>query len=147
MRDSLPPEAAGLFEALPIGDQRHGLDVAMALLARGEDDPDLLAAALLHDAGKAEAGLTIFHRAAVVLLQAGRSQWLDSLGDKSEGDWRRPFWVHQHHGEIGAALAQGAGCSETTVWLIANHHGQAAGVTDVERRRLLEMLQREDNVH
>jgi hypothetical protein len=147
VNNTLPPEAASLFESLSPGDQRHGLDVARALVARGEGDPDLLAAALLHDAGKAGAGLTIFHRVAIVLLQAAKPEWLASLSRQGEGAWRRPFWAHRHHGEIGAALARQAGCSETTIWLIAHHHEHVAEVADASRRQLLDTLQREDNTH
>ena len=145
--EHLPPAAASLFASLPVQDQRHGLDVAMGLAGSGICDTDVLAAALLHDAGKAGAGLTIFHRAAVVLLQVGRPQWLASLVRPAEGDWRHPFWVHRQHGEIGAALARQAGCSETTVWLIASHHHDSREVADTRRRQLLDALQREDNTH
>jgi len=147
VRSVLPGPAVTLFESLPVQDQRHGLDVAQALMAREEDNADLLAAALLHDAGKAGAGLTVFHRTAVVLLQAGRRQWLESLDHKERDSWRRPFWVHQHHGELGAEMARQAGCSEMTVWLVANHHARTDSVSNEERRRLLEALQREDNTH
>ena len=48
----LPAPAAALFYHMPRQDQRHGLDVLYGLQARGEDAPELLAAALLHDIGK-----------------------------------------------------------------------------------------------
>jgi len=144
-RGILPPSAATLFEILPVQDQRHGLDVAQGLSAAGERDPDLLVAALLHDAGKAGAGLTVFHRTAVVLLQVGRREWLKSLDTNANGTWRQPFWAHQQHGELGAEMARQAGCSEKAIWLIANHHAVAGDVSNAERRRLLEVLQQEDN--
>lgn len=145
MRQWLPPAAQDLLESLPRGDQRHGLDVARALLASGHANEHLLAAALLHDAGKAGAGLTIFHRSAVVLLEAGRSHWLEALGEATESDWRRPFWRHLHHAETGAQLALETGCSEVTAWLIANHHRPAGEAPDECRRKLLETLQHEDD--
>ena len=143
----LAPPALNLFESLPTQDQRHGFDVALALLHRGHRDTDLLAAALLHDAGKAGAGLTVFHRTAVVLLQAGRPGWLEDLDEAAQKGWRRSFWVHQRHAEIGAELAREAGCSDLTIWLICNHHRSLSDVSDEGRRALLELLQREDDSH
>ena len=58
-----------LFDAMPVADRRHGLDVAERLLRRGHDDPDLLGAALLHDAAKGHR-MRLWHRVAGVLLEA-----------------------------------------------------------------------------
>ena len=65
----LPPSAQMLFREMPVADRRHGLDVAHRLLASGHDDRDLLAAALLHDAGKGHR-LRLWHRVSGVLLEA-----------------------------------------------------------------------------
>ena len=70
----LPPDGVVLFLRMIKRDQRHSLDVQQALLIAGHDQPDLLAAALLHDAAKtAQPGhrLKLSHRVAVVLRQAG----------------------------------------------------------------------------
>ncbi|MFO1538949.1 MAG: HD domain-containing protein [Chloroflexota bacterium] len=48
----LSPRELALFDSLHVADRRHGIVVRDALLAAGERDPDLLVAALLHDAGK-----------------------------------------------------------------------------------------------
>jgi hypothetical protein len=48
----LPPLAVDLFRAMPNQDRQHALNVFRALQQEGYDDPDLLAAALLHDVGK-----------------------------------------------------------------------------------------------
>src|SRR4030042_1019288 len=52
MAGYLPPEAVTLFRAMPRYDRRHALRMLGALQARGRAEPDLLAAALLHDMGK-----------------------------------------------------------------------------------------------
>jgi len=42
-----------VFDAMPVADRRHGLDVVASLRASGGgDDPELLLAGLLHDCGK-----------------------------------------------------------------------------------------------
>ncbi len=143
----LPPAAVKLFEALPHQDQRHGMDIALALRDAGVAEPAVLAAALLHDAGKIHGALTLFHRTAVVLLQAGHPSLLHALGDEERQDWRRPFWVHLHHAELGAQLAQEAGCEELTVWLIRHHHQPAQEISEPGRRAWLELFQRLDNSH
>ena len=40
----LPPAAVTLFDAMPVADRRHGLDVARRLAVDGLHDRDLLAA-------------------------------------------------------------------------------------------------------
>src|SRR6266566_5005748 len=50
----LPAPALLLFQTMSAADQRHSLRVCRGLLARGCEDKDLLAAALLHDVGKAQ---------------------------------------------------------------------------------------------
>jgi len=118
-------------------------------MRNAHEDPDLLAAALLHDAGKALASLSVIHRSAAVLLQAAGGRWMTDLDQNASKGWRKPFWVHQRHAELGAELAEDAGCSEVTVWLIRHHHHSADQVGDApERRRtLLTELQQCDSKH
>jgi hypothetical protein len=48
----LTPAQLALFDAMPVADRRHGLDVVAHLRSLGARDPDLLLAGLLHDCGK-----------------------------------------------------------------------------------------------
>ena len=50
-----------------------------------------------------------------------RTPLLDRLASEEPPSWRYPFFVHQQHPELGAELAQAAGCSPTTVELIRRH--------------------------
>jgi putative nucleotidyltransferase with HDIG domain len=130
----LPPEAARLHAAMPRYDRRHAVSVARALLARDEDEPALVAAALLHDVGKTAGGsgrLRLWHRVAVVLLWAASPRLLAWLGrDGRPGSWRAPFYVQLHHAAIGAELAEQAGCSSRTVELIRRHEDRSAAAGD-----------------
>ncbi len=120
----LSPAAADLFRAMPRYDRQHALNVCRTLLEQGYGEPDLLAAALLHDAGKTarqEGALRLWHRVAVVLMRACWPGLLERIGQERPGSWRRPFFVQQHHAAIGAELARGVGCSTTTVELIRRH--------------------------
>jgi len=127
----LPATARPLFDALPRNDQRHSLAVLRTLQAARHDEIALLQAALLHDAGKAAAGLTLLHRAAIVLLKAFRPQVLAAWGElpqPARSDLRYPFWAHANHPAIGADMAAAAGCEPLAVSLIRLH--QASSPTD-----------------
>ena len=106
----LPPPAQALFHGLPVADRRHGLDVAQRLLAAGHDDRDLLAAALLHDAGKGHR-LRLWHRVAGVLLEAVAPAGLRRLASPDPRSWRHPFHLYLHHDAISAEMAVSAGCA------------------------------------
>jgi hypothetical protein len=121
-RRILPASAWPLFASMPTADQRHGLDVAHRLLAAGHEDPDLLAAALLHDAAKGDR-MRLWHRVAGVSLEALAPRLLERLGSDDAAWWRRPFHLYLHHAGLSADAARAAGCSERTAAFIV---GRAA---------------------
>ncbi|HLQ29499.1 MAG TPA: hypothetical protein VK140_09715 [Ktedonobacteraceae bacterium] len=64
----LPSSAAlKLFQSMSPADQRHALRVCRGLAARGCTDEDMLAAALLHDVGKAQGRVPFWTRPVIVL--------------------------------------------------------------------------------
>ncbi|HLZ61312.1 MAG TPA: HD domain-containing protein, partial [Ktedonosporobacter sp.] len=63
----LPSSALPLFQTMSDADQRHSLRVCLGLQSRGCDEPDMLAAALLHDVGKAQGRVPFWTRPAIVL--------------------------------------------------------------------------------
>ena len=113
----LPETAWALFAAMPIADRRHALDVARRLVARGHSDPDLLAAALLHDAAKGRR-MRLWHRVGGVLLEAVAPRVLARLASSEVQSWRHPFHLYLHHAELSAAAALAAGCSSRTAAFI-----------------------------
>jgi hypothetical protein len=124
---TLPPAGRAVFASMSRNDQRHSLTVYRALRARGCDDADLLAAALLHDSGKGGGRVRLWVRPPVVLLRAFAPRLLDWLTRRAVNGtcvprWRRPFYYAWHHAEIGADLAAEAGLSERAVLLIRTHH-------------------------
>lgn len=116
-RTLIPPAAFQLFIAMPLADQRHGLDVAHRLQARGFADRDLLAAALLHDAAKGHR-MRVWHRVAGVLLQAFSPPLLARLASDAPQSWRYPFHLYLHHAELSARAVTAAGCSQRTAAFI-----------------------------
>jgi hypothetical protein len=129
----LAPEALRLFRVMPRYDQQHALNVFRTLQRQGYTEPDLLAAALLHDVGKSALrgrGLQLGHRVAAVLMRAFLPGLLERLGQDESGGWRQPFFIQQHHAAIGADLAQQAGCSPGVVALIRDHEDAAGQAGD-----------------
>jgi hypothetical protein len=64
----LPTAAAlSLFRTMSLADQQHSLRVCRRLIARDCKDKDMLAAALLHDVGKAQGRVPFWTRPAIVL--------------------------------------------------------------------------------
>lgn len=120
-RKVLSPAAYALFCALDVGDQLHAWDVWRLLQRRGRPSPDLAQAALLHDVGKAGAGLTLAHRTVVVLLRRMYPAALERLARAEPGSWRYPFYVQLRHAELGAEACARAGCSPVTVALVHHH--------------------------
>ena len=115
-----------LFATMTLRDQQHCLAVYQRLRDQGENDADLLVAALLHDAGKGR--LALWHRVAYVLLAAIAPHTLDRLSRPGDGPaWREALYRCRRHAALGAELARAAGCSPLTVALIAEDAAASAG--------------------
>jgi len=87
----------------------------------GEEQPDLLAAALLHDVGKSDHPLHIWERVVIVLGKAFFPGQVRRWGQGEPTGWRRPFVVAEQHPAWGADMAAEAGASPTTATLIRHH--------------------------
>jgi hypothetical protein len=143
----LPPEAQKLFRRMNVSDQRHSLNVMRTLRQQGHTEPDVLAAALLHDVGKSAVWIPPWHRAIIVLARRFAPGVLAWLTRGEPRGWRRPFVVHRQHTEIGAEWAAQAGCSALTVLLIRRHQEPLRRAPQDEQERLLVALQRADGVN
>jgi len=116
-RELLAGAAWPLFAAMPTADRRHALDVSGRLTAAGHHDPDLLAAALLHDAAKGPR-MRLWHRVAGVLLETVAPRALARLASSDQRSWRYPFHLYLHHAALSADAALAVGCSQRTAALI-----------------------------
>lgn len=138
-RRVLGPDLYSMFAALPEQYRRHGLNVYRRVVEAGCCDRAVWQAALLHDAGKFDPAcgryVTIFHRVAVVLLDAmpGGKSLLRRLS--RPGRFRDfvfyPFYLSRHHPYLGARLAAGREASHEVVALIANHHRRSGQNTQL----------------
>jgi hypothetical protein len=111
----LSPEQLTVFDAMPVADRRHGLDVAARLRADAVIEPDVLVAGLLHDAGKGR-GVGLWPRVAWSLGEAW-GPWVVRLARRLPG-FAPALDRIRDHAELSAGIAAAAGCSERTVELI-----------------------------
>jgi hypothetical protein len=84
-----------------------------------------MAAALLHDVGKLEAGIGTFTRVAVTLmaLAAGRERLLAAAAGGRRGTrWLRRPGLYLVHDRLGAEMLQRAGSHDLTVSWTREHH-------------------------
>ena len=136
-----------LFERFSWSDQAHALRVLRLLQTEGHDDPDLLAAALLHDIGKTELSISVVDRCVVVL---GSRLWPNRAkkwGETAQPPyrWRKPFVLKMRHAEWGAQLAEKVGSSPLAIQLIRRHQDEGVDATRSNEDRLLDWLQSADN--
>ncbi len=121
-RARLSPALFRLFRRMSEAEQHHGIAVCRALEAQGYHDPDLLAAALLHDVGKALHAPALWDRVAAVLGEHYAPTLAEALSQGPPEGLRRGFVVRRRHPRWGASLAEAAGASPRTVSLILHHH-------------------------
>lgn len=147
---ALSAAALALFDRMARRDQRHSLDVLRRVQQVAPGQPDLAAAALLHDAAKTALPgrrLRLWHRVLIVLMEAVRPGWVQQVGREAPDSWRYPFYLHAHHPALGARLAEEAGCSPLTVDLIRRHQVKLTHQPVDETERLLAVLQAADDAN
>lgn len=119
---TLSAEQFALFQRMQPGEQAHSLAVLRALECDQPLEPELAAAALLHDVGKIRAPLWIWERVVIVIARAVIPEKVKAWGaaDRPVG-WKRPFVVAEKHPEWGARLAAQAGLGPRGVDIIRRH--------------------------
>jgi hypothetical protein len=136
----LIPDQVVLFRRMRPSEQAHAWQVFERLKAAGQNNPDLLTAALLHDIGKILVPLSLPERVIIVVgkhfFQQRAMRWSEGAPNR----FRRLFIVAEHHPEWGADLAGQAGAASRSVDLI-RHHQDPPAVDDP----LLAVLQAADD--
>jgi len=144
--DHLPPALQPLYHSMNRAEQSHALAVLRALLRQGQTDPDLLAAALLHDVGKTRSPLRLLDRVLVVLAQRLAPAAAQVWSTGAPRGWRRPFVVAAQHADWGGGILEQAGASPRLVDLVRRHH-MSLPPCGGEAGRLLGALQTADGSH
>jgi putative nucleotidyltransferase with HDIG domain len=147
----LTPAQIRLFQRMHSSEQAHSWMVFNELQTRGEENTDLLTAALLHDVGKTRAPLRIWERVMVVLVRAICPGCVRKWGAADNQDleasmgWRRAFIVAEQHAAWGADIAAASGASPSAVALIARHQEQLLPDANQPEDVLLRKLQSVDD--
>ena len=144
----LTPAQMALFRRMRRSEQQHSLRVVEALRARGQDQPDLLVAGLLHDVGKSRAPIGLVGRTLVVLVRRFAPALYRRWGRGEARGWltaraARAFVVAEQHPEWGAEMLAGAGASARAVALVRRHQ-ERVSEPQSEEERLLAALQEAD---
>ncbi len=116
----LSPALWGLFRAMPLNEQAHGLRVWRAV-GGPTAPPEVQIAALLHDVGKALHRIALWERIVAVLGRALTPRLARRLAQGAPRGLRRPFAIAAHHPAWGARLLQTSGAPAEAVRLVAAH--------------------------
>jgi hypothetical protein len=147
-QDVLTPEQLDLFTQLQPSEQVHSLRVMRALQNQGENHPDLMVAALLHDLGKIRYPLRLWERILIVLANIFCPHKVEVWGNGNPRSWRRPFVIAKQHPLWGAELALGVNTSALTASLIRRHQTKLSeNSSNSLEDQLLIRLQSADNRH
>jgi hypothetical protein len=120
-----PPELE-LWVRMVDHDRRHSIAVARRLQhslagTPDADDPRWIAAALLHDVGKLDAGLSVFGRVGATLAGAAAGHDMAEAWSEKRGVTRR-FGLYLRHAELGETRLRIAGARlEVALWAGAHH--------------------------
>lgn len=144
VNEILPVSLQSLFQCMSTADQNHAIRVLHTLLDQGEQDPELLAAALLHDVGKTRLRPHIWDRIAVVLGTALVPNATRRWGRDKPHGWKRAFVIAANHPAWGAQMILASGGSEELAALVQRHQDPPVAEVANEMDRLLRKLQDAD---
>jgi hypothetical protein len=136
-----------LFSRFGPADQRHSLEVMRSLRAGRPGDPDLLAAALLHDVGKTRIRLGVLERSLAVLIGGIAPGLARRWGRGQPAGLRKAFAARAQHADWGATMAQAAGSTARVVRLIQHHQDSHQPPLAAEEIEQLRLLRQADDLH
>jgi hypothetical protein len=141
----LPPSLFEVFCKMNSAEQHHAYCVRQTLVSQGHTDPDLLAAALLHDVGKSQMPLAVWEKVLVVLGGRFARQTVVAWGNRPNDVrwWTRAFVNAMQHPAWGGTLVAAAGAAPLTIELVRRHQDKVP-LTD-PLAPLLSALQSADN--
>jgi hypothetical protein len=123
-REQLLPGEVRLWARLGGADRRHAVGVARRVQAELHDAASrpVLAAALLHDVGKLDAGIGPFRRSLATLAGMTVDRATVGAWRQRPRGWRSRFGRYLAHDVIGAELLTAAGSDDLTIRWAREHH-------------------------
>ena len=123
----LNSEEIALFNQLPGFEKKHAVVVARKMLELALYNPDLdqnklVKLGLLHDIGKVAERNSVLSKSFLVILRflfPGLYEWLAERGRTNR--LLRRFYIHKHHGAVGAEMLARLGESSEIVLMIKKH--------------------------
>ena len=126
-RSYLNIQEMALFNQLPGFEKKHAAVVARKMLEsatrhRELDPRKLVRLGLLHDIGKLLERNSILTKSILVIIRFFLPKYYDHLADlgKDNPCFRR-YYIHKHHGAVGAELLEKIGASGDILSIIAKH--------------------------
>lgn len=121
-RSYLSSQEFALFNQLPPFEKKHAAVVAHKMLDLALYNPELdqrklVKLGLLHDIGKVAERNSVFTKSMLVIIRFLFPVFFDWLAEKGV----RRFYVHKHHGAVGAELLQKIGVSSEFLSIIKKH--------------------------
>ena len=116
-----------LFNQLPPFEKKHAVVVARRILELGFYHPELdriklVKLGLLHDIGKVAERNSVFTKSLLVIIRflfPPLYAWLADRG-RTHPHLKR-FYIHKHHGEVGAKLLEKIGASALFLSVVRKH--------------------------
>ena len=126
-RSYLNIQETSLFNQLPGFEKKHAVVVARKMLEsatrhRELDPRKLVRLGLLHDIGKVLERNSILTKSILVIIRFFLPGLYNRLADLGKDRPRfRRFYIHKHHGAVGAELLEKIGVSGDILSIIAKH--------------------------
>jgi len=140
-------EEMSLFNQLPEFEKKHSVRVAKRMLRLVHGDPEIdykkiAKLGLLHDIGKVAERNNTITKSILVLIRFFLPGYYNRLADKGPDNPKyRRYYVHKHHGAIGAELLTKIGESSDIIAIIKKHdpHLDPFGPEDPIELKILQM--------
>jgi putative nucleotidyltransferase with HDIG domain len=151
-RNYLRDEEWELFVQLPGFEKKHAVVVARKMLELAVqnqelDQQKLVKLGLLHDIGKVIENNSVLSKSFLVILRyflPGLYEWLAARG-RTNKLWRR-FYIHKHHGAVGAEMLAKIGVSGEFLSIIKKHDPRVEPIFETDPIEL-KILQLADSTY
>ena len=135
-RNFLTIQEMALFSRLPGFEKKHSVRVAKRMLkiAHGNrelDSRQIARIGLLHDIGKVVEHNSTFTKSILVIIRFFFPSFYDWLAERGEKNIRfRRFYIHKHHGRVGAELLSKLGTPADILSIINTHDPLIAPISE-----------------